>query len=61
MSRILNSGWPRDENERWKMYKEADYGDIYDLSKKREDKKMYATKTKMQKTMLHQMSSLITR
>ena len=23
MSRILNSRWPRDESERWKMYREA--------------------------------------
>jgi len=37
------------------------YGDIYDLSKKREDRKTYITKMKMQKTMLHEMPPLITR
>jgi len=35
--------------------------DLERRSKKREDRKTYVTKTKMQKTMLHEMPPLITR
>jgi len=48
-------------NVRNGKYIERHYGDICDLSKKREDKKTHATKMKMQKTILHEMPLLITR
>jgi len=46
MSCILNSRWPRDESDRWKMYREALWR-YHGLSEKREDRKTYVTKTKM--------------
>ena len=60
MSRILNSRWPRNESERWKMYREALWRYL-GLSEKRGDRKTYVTKTKMQKTTLHEMPPMITR
>ena len=60
MSRILNSRWPRDESERWKMYREALWRYLRFIRETRRQTDVRNENENAEDT-LHEMPAMITR